>query len=264
MTEFRPPLIEIRDATVFRGVTKVFDHLDLVLEQGLSTAILGPNGAGKTTLLKLLTRELYPVQRDGAYVRILGQARGDVWSLRTQLGIISSDLQYEYAGRASGLEVVLSGFYASVGVWGHQEYEASQQELAQVTLHELGIEDLAGRRYETLSTGQQRRLLLGRALINQPDSLLLDEPTSGLDLAATFSYLKTLRRLMLTGRTVVLVTHHIHEIPPEINRVILLKECKVVDDGGKAKVLTSKTLSSLFDRSINIVEQNGYYQALPG
>ena len=263
MTEFRPPLIEIRDATVFRGVTKVFDHLDLVLEQGRSTAILGPNGSGKTTLLKLLTRELYPVQRNGAYVRILGQARGDIWSLRTQLGIISSDLQFEYAGRASGLEVVLSGFYASVGVWGHQEYATSQQEMARATLHELEIEDLAERRYETLSTGQQRRLLLGRALVNQPNSLLLDEPTSGLDLAATFNYLKTLRRLILHGRTVVLVTHHIHEIPPEIERVILLDAGRITADGHKRVVLSSQSLSLLFGESINLIESDGWYQATP-
>jgi len=263
VTEFRPPLIEIRDATVFRGVTKVFDHLDLVLEQGCSAAIFGPNGAGKTTLLKLLTRELYPVQRDGSYVRILGQSRGDVWSLRTQLGIVSSDLQYEYTGRASGREVVLSGFYASIGVWGHQEYVASQQEMAQATLHELGIEDLAERRYETLSTGQQRRLLLGRALINQPDSLLLDEPTSGLDLAATFSYLKILRRLMSRGRTVVLVTHHIHEIPPEIERVVLLDAGRITADGDKRSVLSSQSLSSLFGEPINLIESDGWYQATP-
>ena len=148
-------------------------------------------------------------------------------------------------------------------MWGHQEYDASQQELAQVTLHELGIEDLAERRYETLSTGQQRRLLLGRALINQPDSLLLDEPTSGLDLAATFSYLKTLRRLMLTGRTVVLVTHHIHEIPPEIERVVLLKTGKITADGHKHSVLSSQSLSSLFGEPINLIESDGWYQATP-
>ena len=148
-------------------------------------------------------------------------------------------------------------------VIGHQEYDASQQEMAQATLCELGIEDLADRRYETLSTGQQRRLLLGRALINQPDSLLLDEPTSGLDLAATFSYLKTLRRLMLHGRTVVLVTHHIHEIPPEIDRVVLLDAGRIVADGLKPSVLSSQSLSLLFGESINLIESDGWYQATP-
>jgi len=115
-----------------------------------------------------------------------------------------------------------------------------------------------------MSTGEQRKFLLARALVHNPEILVLDEPTSGLDLRACFQYLEIIQDLMSAGKNVILVTHHIHEIPPEINRVILLKECKVIDDGDKARILTGKTLSSLFDRPINIVEQNGYYQALPG
>ena len=259
-----PPLIEIRDATVYRGNTKVFDHLELTLEQGCSTAILGPNGAGKTTLLKLLMRDLYPVQRDSTVVRILGGERGDVWSLRTQLGVVSTDLQQDYAGRASGIEVVLSGFHASLGVWGHQVYSDGEVERSREILRVLDIEHLAERRFETLSTGQQRRLLLGRALVNQPGSLLLDEPTGGLDLAATFHYLQTLRRLILEGRTVVLVTHHIHEIPPEIQRVILFDNGRITADGDKSRVLTSDSLSVLFGTPVRLLESEGWYQAVPG
>ncbi|MEE1559269.1 MAG: ATP-binding cassette domain-containing protein, partial [Arenicellales bacterium] len=127
MTEVRLPLIEIRDATVFRGNTRVFDRFSLTLWQGQNTAILGPNGSGKSTLLKVLARELYPCSRDTTVVRILGQERGDVWSLRSQLGIVSSDLQQQYSGSALGEEVVLSGFYASVGVWGHQDFDDGQR-----------------------------------------------------------------------------------------------------------------------------------------
>ena len=106
-------------------------------------------------------------------------------------------------------------------------------------------------------------MLLGRALVNQPNSLLLDEPTSGLDLAATFNYLKTLRRLILHGRTVVLVTHHIHEIPPEIERVVLLDAGRITADGHKRVVLSSQSLSLLFGESINLIESDGWYQATP-
>ena len=264
MTEADPPLIEICDATVYRGNSKVFDHLDLTLQQGCSAAILGPNGAGKTTLLKLLMRDLYPVQRKTTVVRILGQERGDVWSLRTQLGIVSTDLQQDYAGRASGIEVILSGFHASVGVWGHQVYTDGELERSRETLRVLGIEHLAERRFETLSTGQQRRLLLGRALVNQPGSLLLDEPTGGLDLAATFHYLQTLRRLVLEGRTVVLVTHHIHEIPPEIERIILFDNGRIKADGDKSRILSSDSLSGLFGTPVRLLQSEGWYQAVPG
>lgn len=263
-TESLAPLIEIRDATVFRGSTRVFHHFSLNLEQGCNTAILGPNGAGKTTLLKILMRELYPVVRDGSSVQILGDKCSDIWSLRSQLGIVSSDLQYEYADAAKGIEVVLSGFYASVGVWGHQEFTDEQTRRAESILRDLAMDSMANRRYGSLSTGQQRRLLLGRALVNDPPSLLLDEPTTGLDLTATFQYLETMRQLMIHERTLVLVTHHIHEIPPEILRVVLLKDGEIFADGDKETVLTGQNLSVLYDQAIQLVQKQGWYQAIPG
>jgi iron complex transport system ATP-binding protein len=128
----------------------------------------------------------------------------------------------------------------------------------------LGIVDLKSRQFSSMSTGEQRKFLLARALVHDPEVLVLDEPTSGLDLRACFQYLEIIQGLMSMGKNVILVTHHIHEIPPEITRAILLKEAKVVDDGDKTKVLTSKSLSKLFDRPIKIIQENGFYQALPG
>jgi iron complex transport system ATP-binding protein len=258
------PLIEIRDATVFRGSTRVFHHFTLNLEQGCNTAVLGPNGAGKTTLLKILTRELYPVVREGASVQILGDKRSDIWSLRSQLGIVSSDLQNDYVDAARGVEVVLSGFYASVGVWGHQGFTNDQTKRAEAILRDLEMGSMANRRYGSMSTGQQRRLLLGRALVNDPPSLLLDEPTTGLDLTATFQYLERMRQLMIDGRTLILVTHNIHEIPPEIGRVVLLKDGVIFADGEKEVVLTSDNLTALYEQPIQIVQKQNWYQAIPG
>jgi iron complex transport system ATP-binding protein len=114
-----------------------------------------------------------------------------------------------------------------------------------------------------MSTGEQRRFLLGRALVHNPEVLVLDEPTSGLDISACFQYLETIRGLMSMGKRLILVTHHIHEIPPEVERVIFLKEGKIVADDTKKSLLTSDKLSSLFDISIKIIEENGYYQAVP-
>ena len=258
------PLIEIRDATVYRGGTRVFHHFTLSIEQGCNTVVLGPNGAGKTTLLKILTRELYPVMRDGATIKILGDERSEIWLLRSKFGIVSSDLQDEYAESARGIEVVLSGFYASIGVWGHQEFSVEEWRRANSVLHKLSIESLADQRYGVLSTGQQRRLLLGRALVHDPSNLLLDEPTGGLDLTATFQYLKTMRQLIRDGRTLVLVTHHIHEIPPEIRRVVLLKDGEIFADGAKESVLTRQNLTELYGEPVQVVEAGGWYHAAPG
>ena len=257
------PLIEITHATVCRGDNRVFDDFSLTLSQHESVVILGPNGAGKTTLLKLLMREIYPLWRDHPVVRILGKERNDIWELRRQLGIISADLQENYSPEVLGRQVVLSGFFSSVGVWGHHRLTDEQHQRVEAVLSQLDIQALADRAFGELSSGQQRRLLLGRALVNAPAHLILDEPTSGLDLSATFQYLQTMRELIRSGHTLVLVTHHIHEIPPEVTRVVMLNQGKVWADGEKTAMLTESRLSSLYDVDVRLVESAGWYQVMP-
>lgn len=257
-------IIEINNATVYRGDTKVFEEFSLNIDRGQSTAVIGPNGAGKTTLLKLLSCELYPVVAPWSYVRVLGRERWNVWELREHLGIISNDLQNDYLGCVPGREVILSGFYSSIGTYRYQHFTPEQGLAADALLNDLGIADLKDKPFATMSTGQQRRFLLGRALINDPENLILDEPTSGLDLKATFQYLETVRELIRKGHTVILVTHHVHEIPPEIEYVVLLDRGRVVAEGPKAEILNDGALSGLFDTPIRLVDANGYYQVLPG
>jgi len=257
------PLIDITRATVCRGDNRVFDDFSLTLSQHESVAILGPNGAGKTTLLKLLMREIYPLWRSHPVVRILGKERNDIWDLRRQLGIISADLQENYSPEVLGRQVVLSGFFSSVGVWGHHTLTDEQYERVESVLSQLDIEPLADRAFGELSSGQQRRLLLGRALVNAPAHLILDEPTSGLDLSATFQYLQTMRELIRSGHTLVLVTHHIHEIPPEVTRVVMLNQGEVWADGEKSEMLTESRLSSLYGVDVRLVESAGWYQVIP-
>ena len=262
--ESPPTIIEIKQATVYRGDTKVFDNLSLEIALGCHTAILGPNGAGKSTLLKVLAAELHPQPTPGASIRLFGQSRWSVWELRTRLGIVSHDLQHEYLGQVTGLKVVLSGLYASIGTYGHQQYTYAQVTRADEIMEELGIAHLVDRPFSSMSTGEQRRCLLGRALIHDPGTLVLDEPTSGLDLHTCFQYLDMVRRLMRQGRTLILVTHHIHEIPPEISRVVLLKRGQVMADGPKSAILTSAQLSALFETPVEVVQANGFYQVMPG
>jgi iron complex transport system ATP-binding protein len=257
-------IIEIKHITAYRGSTRVFNDLSLDIAPGCHTAILGPNGAGKSTLLKLLSREIYPVQRQGSYIRVFGQERWNVWDLRAHFGMVSHDLQHEYLGHARGLNVILSGYYSSIDTWSHQRFSAEDHARAESIMETLGVAELKDRPFATMSTGEQRRFLLGRALINDPDTLLLDEPTSGLDLKACFQYLDTVRGLIEAGKTIILVTHHIHEIPPELGRVVLLKAGAVIADGDKSAILTSAQLSHLFDTPIELVRANGFFQAMPG
>lgn len=262
----RPPLIEIRDATVWRGTTRVFERFSLTIGQGECVAILGPNGSGKTTLLKLVNRELYPVADEAGSVRILGRSRWNVWDLRRHIGLVSPDLQFGFLPTSSVLEAILSGFFASIGVHAQlwEEVEPGQVERAEAVMDELGLGELRNRAFDTLSTGQQRRCLLGRALVHDPETLILDEPTAGLDMAAGFQYLALIRALARIGRNLVLVTHHLDEIPPEVSRVVLLKSGTIVADGSKASVLTSELLSEVYGTAIRISEIDGHYLAYPG
>lgn len=258
------PILDIKNATVYRGDTCVFDDLSFMLASGAHTAILGPNGAGKSTILKLLSGEVHSLPKDETSIRVFGEAQWNVWDVRKRLGIVSQDLQHLYMEHVTGLEVVLSGFYASIGTYGHQDFTPAQIARTHVVMEELGVGFLTDRKFSEMSTGEQRRCLLGRALVHDPTALVLDEPTSGLDLTATFHYLDLVRAHMRKGKTVLLVTHHIHEIPPEVERVVLLKQGKVLQDGEKRSVLTETNLSHLFDCRVSLAQANGWYQALPG
>lgn len=260
------PLVEIRNATIWRGSTCVFKDFDLVIEQHEHIAIVGPNGSGKTTLLKAINRELYPVAKADMVFRILGRDRWNVWELRKHVGVVSQDLQQRYTPTMTALEVVVSGFHSSIGVHGilAERVTKDQLDAAQATLNELGVGSLAATPLRSMSTGQQRRCILARALVHQPRTLILDEPTAGLDFAASFDYLGRIRRLSAAGCNIVIVTHHLNEIPAEVTRVVLLQEGRVIADGPKEAVLTQKMLSEAYGVSIRVAEIDGYYLAYPG
>ena len=254
-------VLDIQHIDVYRGATQVFSDFSLRIQRGGNTAILGPNGSGKTTFLKLFSRELHPAAGNGGHIESYGRELWNVWELRRRIGVVSHDLQQRYLARTPGREVILSGYYSSVGTSVRQEFDEQQEQQAARIMEQLEISHLAERPFGTLSTGEQRRFLLGRALIHDPDVLLLDEPTAGLDMKASAGYFAVLQRLMQAGTTVLLVTHHIHEIPPGIERVVLLKAGRILADGAKEKMLTSAWLSRLFDLPIEVSETQGYYTA---
>ncbi len=259
-------LIEIRNATIWRGSTCVFAGLDLEIAQHERVAIVGPNGAGKTTLLKVINRELYPVVSDDSSVRILGLEHWNVWELRKHIGVVSQDLQQRYTPSTTALEVVISGFHSSIGVHGALAGRVSDQqvEAARSTMRDLGVDALAGTPLKSMSTGQQRRCLLARALVHEPETLIFDEPTAGLDFAASFDYLGRLQQMADAGRNIIIVTHHLNEIPPAVDRVVLLQHGRVVADGPKHEVLTAELLSATYQTAIQVAEIDGYYLAYPG
>jgi len=262
------PLLSLRSATLVRGGHPVLRDLAFDIRLGEHIAILGPNGSGKSSLIRLVTRQDYPLARadEAPPMLILGQERWDVFELRSHLGIVSADLHHAFThgegfGRTRGLETVMTGFFASLALFDHLRVTGAMRERALAALALAGAGHLADQRMDTMSTGEARRVLIARALAPDPGALLLDEPTTGLDLAARHRFLKTLSELAGLGKTLILVTHHIEEIIPEIERVILLKEGRVFRDGPKEEVLRSGPVSELFAMPVRVQRHGGHFSA---
>lgn len=256
------PLLNIERVSVVRsgagGTVRILDELSLQIPQGCHTAILGPNGSGKTSLLKLLNRQFYPSVDQGhtGSVEILGQQQWHVEQLRKRLGIVSGDLDREFSlprsGRMTALQAVLSGFDGVQLVTFTDQHDAARTEQARAALAAVAALHLSERTLMTLSTGERRRVLIARALVHRPQTLVLDEPTTGLDIAASAAFLQQVRSLAQSGMTILLVTHHIEEIIPEIDHVILLKGGRVFSQGSAASQLTADKLSELFGVTVEV------------
>jgi iron complex transport system ATP-binding protein len=264
--DIHAPLLEINDASVVLGGSRILDGLTLTIRAGEHTAILGPNGAGKSTLMKLLTLQVYPFASSNGTppVRVFGRERWDVFDLRTRLGIVSADLHDRFvhgnaAGVITGHDAVLSGFFASQGLFSHSRVTEAMRRQASEALDSMGAAHLAEATLDTMSTGEARRVLIARALVHKPKALVLDEPTRGLDLVAQHHFMERVRGVAQRGTTIILVTHHADEIIPEIDRVILLSRGRVAYDGSKSNVLTAANLSKVFDASLTVEKANGYY-----
>lgn len=256
------PLIEFDRATVTHGDRVGLDGVTLSIGVGEHVAILGPNGSGKSTLIKTITREMYPRHREGSPpVRILGQENWNIFDLLPLLGVVSNDFLNRCHWDITGRELILSGFFSSVGLWPHHHVTPAMEEAAAAVMERLDIVHLAARSIHEMSSGEARRCVIGRALVHNPKAVLLDEPSTSLDLVAAGELRDSMRRLARTGTGIILVTHHLPDIIPEIERVILLRQGRVFADGPKESILTAELLSSLFGAPVKIERHDGYYYA---
>src|SRR5271168_4036504 len=257
-----PPLLALQDVTVVRGNSAerpALDGISLRIGAGEHVCILGPNGCGKSTLIKTITRECYPVAREGSSISILGRERWNIFELRSLLGIVSPDLLASCTTDATGRDVVLSGFFSSTRIFPHHHPDSGHLARAEATLARLGIARLANRAVSQMSSGEAKRTLIARALVHDPQSLLFDEPSNALDIAAQFQLRDSMRELARSGLGILLVTHHVSEIIPEIERVVLLRKGKILADGPKGEILTSERLRALFGVPVNLFQDGGYF-----
>lgn len=262
-------LLELKDVTALRAGKRALDRVSLRIRAKENVAIIGPNGSGKSTLIKLLTRELYPVAIEGPFtLKLLGRERWELMELRKHLGIVSPDLQADFSREMTGLEAVVSGFFGSVGMpqggppsraasaWPPPALAASARE----ALARVGADYLADRWMTEMSSGEARRILIARALIHEPEALLLDEPTTSLDFRAHLEFRAATRKLAKGGTSILLVTHMLEDLIPEIERVVLLRRGRVYQDGPAEDVLTSEHLSELFETRVRLERADGVWR----
>lgn len=262
------PVLELVNASVKKGDATVLHSLSLRINAGEHTVILGPNGAGKSVLVRLLTHEerALPLPGDASPVRVFGDDNWNVFELRPQLGIVSADLHQRFVsgnseGRINGLAAVLSGFVASQGILRYSAVTDDMRRRALEALGKMGAEHLARRLMNEMSSGEARRVLLARALVTNPRALVLDEPTTGLDVVGRHRFMERVRAIARDGTTLILITHHVEEIIPEIGRVILLRGGRIAGDGPKQRMLTDARLSETFDGAMKVEHDDGYYFA---
>jgi len=256
-----PPFLVLENVNIARGDSTVLHDINLTVAEGEHIAILGPNGCGKSTLIKTMTCECYPLPLDGTRVSIFGRERWDLTELKRRLGVVSPELPGKPTLRTTGRDAVLTGFFSSSTLWPNLTVTDTMRTRAEEVLELVGALAIAGKPVGQMSAGEQRRIMIGRALVGSGGMLLLDEPSNALDLAAQQGLRAMLRSLAQQGTGILLITHHIADILPEIERVILMRDGRIAADGPKHELLTAPVLSRLFGAEVHVLERDGFYHA---
>jgi iron complex transport system ATP-binding protein len=254
------PLLQWENVTVMHDEVTALEECSLTIHPGEHIAILGPNGSGKSTLIKTITRELYPRwPAPRCRMEVHGQQIWNVWELRAWMGVVTNDMVQQCTQPYPVMETILSGFHSSVGIWPYHPITPAMEARAEELLDLLAIRHLKDRLLTEMSSGEVRRAVIGRALAHRPKALILDEPTNSLDIAAMRELREVMRTLAQSGVTVILVTHHLPDIIPEIGRVVCLRRGRIYRDGPKPEVLTPACLSDVFETPVQVFEHDGFY-----
>ncbi len=249
----------LKQVNVARGDAVVLHEIDLRIAVGEHVAILGPNGCGKSTLIKTITCECYPIASPETKVRLLGRERWDISQLRKHLGVVEANLPGERTGVTRGIDAVVAGFFSASTLWPNLHVTPEMRGKAHVALERMQARHLESKLVGEMSAGEQRRVMIARALVHEPGMLLLDEPSNALDIAAQRELREALRSVAQQGTGIMMVTHHLADILPEAERVIMMREGRIVADGSKGQLIDAKKLGELFGTDVHVTERDGYY-----
>ena len=244
------------------GGRRVVHDLDLEVPGGSWTTIIGPNGAGKSTLLALISGDIHPVADQGSS-RLFGEEYWSLYDLRERVGLVTPEQYGLFNDDELASDVVLTGLHGTYGITRGQVFTAAEKRRAWRAMKAAGVHELMWRDYGELSSGERRRFLLARALVHEPGMLIFDEPTTSLDLPGAWDLMKVVRTLMRNGTGVMLVTHDVREIPPEIDRVVLMKKGRILADGRKRQILTAEQLGACYGEEVRVSWKDGFCAVRP-
>ena len=253
----------LKNINVYIDQNKILSDINLNLRYGENILILGPNGSGKSTFLKLLNRSIYPIKSFNSSFKLFNKENINIWDLRKKIGFLFKEMEQRVNNGVKVYDVISSGFS---GIFNSRYSNLlSEREKNKINnlITEWELSTIIYNEFQSLSDGQKRRGLLARALVYEPDILVLDEPFSNLDIKSNFILNQNLNKLIKQSVNIIYVTHSIESILSKTNRVLLIKEGKIIDDGSPYDLINTKTLSDLFNISIKVIEQEGYWRMLP-
>ena len=246
---------------IARGENVVLHDISLTINRGEHVAILGPNGCGKSTLIKAIICQIYPIFAPEMRLQLLGRDRWDVSQLRQHLGLVSAELPGERTPVTRGIDAVVAGFFSASTLWPNLHVTEEMRERAHEALTLMLATHLENKLVGEMSAGEQRRIMIARALVHRPEMLLLDEPSNALDLAAQRELRDALRKVAQQGTGILMVTHHLADILPEIDRVIMMRSGRIFADGPRTSLISAEKLRELFGVDVTLMERDGFWHS---
>ena len=246
--------LEARNVSAFKNGFEIIRNLNLSFKYRENILLLGPNGSGKSSIVDLINRNLYPVEKEGSYLKILDKELINIWELRKNLSVVNKDIKDRINSNLNVFEIILSGLYGKY--CKIQNPNSSDLINVKECIFNLNLNKIIYKKYSHLSDGEKQLTLIARAVINKPKLLILDEPSINLDIKSKSIVIDKLQELTKRGITLLCITHDVGMVSNIFNRVILLKDRSIIADGKTKDVLTSKNISNLFDLDINVYQSH--------
>ena len=253
----------LKNVNVYYDQNKVLSDISINLSYGENILLLGPNGSGKSTFLKLLNRSVYPIASNNSSFKLFNTENINIWDLRKKIGFLFKEMEQRVNIGVNLYDVIISGFSGTFNSRYSKLISEGERIKINNLINEWELSNIIDTEFQALSDGQKRRGLLARALVYEPNILVLDEPFCNLDIKSNYILNKNLNKLINQSVNILYVTHNLESILPKTNRVILIKEGKILNDGNPHELINTKILSDLFNIPIKVIEKERYWRMIP-